>query len=53
VAKVKSVLGVAAKHRAVVVDNGIHELKEQVTSYMVHFGHEKQVLSDSTTTNSR
>ena len=49
VEKVKSALGVAAKHRAVVVDNGIHALKESVTSYMVHFGHEKQVLSDNTT----
>ena len=53
VEKVKSALGVAATHRAVVVDNGIHALKESVTSYMVHFGHEKQVLSDNTTTNSR
>ena len=43
VAKVKSTLGVAAKHRAVVVDNGIHALKEPVTSYMVYFGHEKHV----------
>jgi putative transposase len=37
VAKVKSALGVAAKHRAVVVDNGIHALKEPVTSYLVYF----------------
>jgi len=53
VAKVKSALGVAAKQRAMVVDNGIHALKEPVTSYMVYFGHEKQVLSDNTTTHSR
>ena len=53
VVKVKSASGVAAKHRAVVVDKGTHALKEPVTSYMVHFGHEKQVLSDNTTNNSR
>ena len=51
VEKVKSALGVAGKHRVVVADNGIHALKEPVTSYMAHFGHEKQALSDNTTTN--
>ena len=46
VEKVKSALGFAGKHRAVVAGDGIYTLKEPVSAYMVHLGHEKQTLSD-------
>lgn len=30
-------------------EDGVHVLKEPVTSYMVHLGHEKPTLSDDNT----
>ena len=48
-AKVKSALGVAGRHRTMVTEDGVHTLKEPVTSYMVHLGQEKQALSDDNT----
>ena len=49
VTRVKSALGIAGSHRTVVVEGDVHTLKEPVTSYMVHSGHEKQALSDDNT----
>ena len=49
VTRVKSALGLAGSHRTVVVEGDVHILKESVTSYVVHLGHEKQALSDDNT----
>ena len=49
VTRVKSALGIAGSHRAVEVEGDVHTLKEPVTSYRVHLGHEKQALSDDNT----
>ena len=43
-AKVKSELGVAGRHKTMVTEDDVHTLKEPVTSYMAHLGHEKLLL---------
>ena len=49
VGKVKSALALAGRYRAVMGEGDVHTLKEPVTSYIVHFEHEKQALSDDST----
>ena len=47
VAKVKSILDLTGRYSTVVVEGGIHPLKEPVTTYIVHLRPEKQTLSDN------
>jgi len=46
---VKSALGIAGRYRTVTTEDGVHTLKEQVTSYEVHSVAEMETLSDDNT----
>lgn len=49
VEQVKESLGVKARHREIVEQDGGHVLREDAAAYMPHLGHEKFALSEVNT----